>query len=33
MFAVPRDRKDIQAAVAFLTKRVRAPDEDDWQKL
>ena len=26
-------RKDIQTAVAFLTTRVKAPDEDDWKKL
>jgi hypothetical protein len=28
-----RARPDIQTAVAFLTKRVRAPDEHDWSKL
>ena len=26
-------RKDIQTAVAFLTMRVKAPDDDDWKKL
>jgi hypothetical protein len=28
-----RVRRDIQTAVAFLTTRVKAPDEDDWGKL
>ena len=28
-----RARPDIQTPIAFLTKRVRAPDEDDWGKL
>jgi hypothetical protein len=28
-----RARPDIQTAVAFLTTRVQAPDEDDWKKL
>ena len=28
-----RSRRDIQTAVAFLTTRVRSPDEDDWGKL
>jgi hypothetical protein len=28
-----RVRKDIQTAVAFLTTRVKHPDEDDWGKL
>jgi hypothetical protein len=31
--ACPRARKDLQTAVAFLTTRVRSPDEDDWEKL
>jgi hypothetical protein len=31
--ASSRSRKDIQTAVAFLTTRVRSPDEDDWGKL
>ena len=26
-------RQDIQTAVAFLTTRVKSPDEDDWGKL
>ena len=26
-------RQDIQTAVAFLTTRVKNPDEDDWGKL
>jgi hypothetical protein len=26
-------RRDIQTAVAFLTTRVKKPDEDDWGKL
>jgi hypothetical protein len=33
LFASARARKDIQPAVAFLTTRVRNPDEDDWLKL
>jgi hypothetical protein len=33
IFASARARKDIQPAVAFLTTRVRDPDEDDWLKL
>ena len=28
-----RARRDIQTAVAFLTKRVKSPDKDDWGKL
>jgi len=28
-----RARRDIQTAVAFLTTRVKSPDEDDWEKL
>jgi hypothetical protein len=32
LFASARFRKDIQPAVAFLTTRVRTPDEDDWLK-
>jgi hypothetical protein len=28
-----RVRRDIQTAVAFLTTRVKNPDEDDWGKL
>jgi hypothetical protein len=33
LFASARAQKDIQPAVAFLTTRVREPDEDDWLKL
>jgi hypothetical protein len=33
LFASVRARKDVQPAVAFLTTRVREPDEDDWLKL
>ena len=30
LFLCMRARPDIQTAVSFLTKRVRAPDKDDW---
>ena len=33
LFASARARRDIQTAVAFLTTRVKRPDEDDWGKL
>ena len=33
VFIQARARRDIQTAVAFLTTRVKAPDEDDWGKL
>jgi hypothetical protein len=33
LFASARARKDMQPAVAFLTTRVRNPNEDDWLKL
>ncbi len=33
LFVANRARHDIQTAVSFLTKRVQAPDEDDWGKL
>jgi hypothetical protein len=33
LFMSSRARRDIQVAVAFLTTRVKAPDEDDWGKL
>ena len=33
LFLACRARMDIQVAVAFLTTRVRQPDEDDWGKL
>ena len=33
LFLSKRARPDIQVAVAFLTTRVKAPDEDDYKKL
>ena len=33
LFLCKRARHDIQTAVAFLTTRVMAPDEDDYKKL
>ena len=33
LFTSTRCRKDIQTAVAFLTTRTKATDEDDWRKL
>ena len=33
LFVATRVRRDIQTAVAFLTTRVKKPDEDDWGKL
>eukprot|EP00804_Cyclotella_cryptica_P002560 CCRYP_010401-RA/>CCRYP_010401-RA protein AED:0.15 eAED:0.13 QI:0/0/0/0.5/1/1/8/0/1350 len=33
LFLSGRARRDIQTAVAFLTTRVKQPDEDDWGKL
>ena len=33
LFLSCRARRDIQTAVAFLTTRVRKPDEDDWGKV
>jgi len=33
LFLSARAQRDIQTAVAFLTTRVREPDEDDWGKL
>ena len=33
LFTSNRARRDIQTAVAFLTTRVKGPDEDDWEKL
>jgi histone deacetylase 1/2 len=33
LFLSGRARRDIQTAVAFLTTRVKNPDEDDWGKL
>ena len=32
LFLSTRARQDIQPATAFLTTRVRCPDEDDWGK-
>ena len=33
LFTGIRCRKDTQTAIAFLTTRMRKPDEDDWEKL
>jgi hypothetical protein len=33
LFATRRARPDVSTAVAFLTTRVKGPDEDDWKKL
>jgi hypothetical protein len=33
LFVSTRVRRDIQTVVAFLTTRVKKPDEDDWGKL
>jgi hypothetical protein len=33
LFMATRARRDIQTAVAFVTTRVKSPDEDDWGKL
>jgi hypothetical protein len=33
LFLSARARQDIQLATAFLTMRVRSPDEDDWGKV
>ena len=33
LFVTTRYRHDIRTAIAFLTTRVKAPDEDDWGKL
>ncbi len=33
VFLAMRAMPDIQTPVSFLTKHVRAPDEDDWGKL
>ena len=32
LFLCKRARPNIQVAIAFLTMRVMAPDEDDWKK-
>ncbi len=33
LFVSTRARRNIQSVVAFLTTRVKSPDEDDWGKL
>jgi hypothetical protein len=33
LFLTKRARPDISTAVAFLTTRVKGPDQDDWKKL
>ena len=33
LFISTRVRRDIQTAVAFLTTRIKRPDEDDWGKV
>ena len=33
LFLCKRARPDIQTAIAFLSTRVKNPDEDDWKKL
>ena len=33
LFIPGKVRRDVQTAVAFLTTRVKKPDEDDWGKL
>eukprot|EP00804_Cyclotella_cryptica_P029637 CCRYP_019028-RA/>CCRYP_019028-RA protein AED:0.31 eAED:0.31 QI:0/-1/0/1/-1/1/1/0/180 len=33
LFLSGRARRDIQTAAAFLTMRVKSPDEDDWGKV
>ena len=33
LFLSQRARRDVQTPVAFLTKRVKSPDKDDWNKL
>ena len=33
LFMATRARQDMQPAVAFLTTRVKSPDEDEWGKL
>jgi hypothetical protein len=33
LFLTKRARPDMSAAVAFLTTRVKGPDQDDWKKL
>jgi hypothetical protein len=33
LFLCKRARPDISPAIAFLTMRVKNPDEEDWEKL
>ena len=33
LFLTPRARRDVAVVTAFLTSRVKRPDEDDWGKL
>ena len=33
LFVAQRGQPDLQTVVSFLTKRVQAPDEDDYKKL
>ena len=33
LFVSQRTRRDIQTQISFLTKRVKTPDRDDWNKL
>jgi hypothetical protein len=33
LFMCTKAQQDIQTAVAFITTRVKSPDEDDWGKL
>ena len=33
LFLCKRARPDIQTAIAYLSTRVKSPDEDDWKKL
>jgi hypothetical protein len=33
LFISKRTRRDIQPAIAYLTTRVKQPNEDDWNKL
>ena len=33
MYVTKRARPDISLVIAFLTTRVRSPDNDDWEKL
>ena len=33
LYAAKRARPDIMTSISFLTKRVKEPDHDDWEKL